>query len=508
MKPEAKESENIPKRIEILKTAFEERWNLEKVNSELERNFCEKLYARNRYEAGMIYAFENGLSYREWKRLYDTYREPKKLEQRETMQDNESGLYERQDKEIYDSKEQKNEQYGIGIWGGREINLKQIKEYIEKNSQKETMQTGILTSQMESELKKVGAAGGFTNFQEFMDKNRKNFSPVREKTRYYFCKYLYFYIEERCQRYYARCEEKERAIQEEKEKQILEYCRRQEKNALTELDMLKNISVLKEEADKLKSKVNLSERKGYLEKAGLSYRIIFDRFNYFYFDFITLERIEYLLECHWRIFEQTKENEKSTEQNLIEQTKREQEKLKVAHILGYCKENPTPKQKEKAFLKLEKLKEHFDNKEEKLDKLYSLDLENSGRQMGRSGETYFRDFITGKRDMDRDTFITFLLFVDGTTFLQVKNRITLPRLNRILMNCGFTQLEPSEREFDKFIRKYLIEKNREEKMKLLCKAAQEAVERGEDFCLYKIYLQGKSKQEELFKYLERMEKNQ
>lgn len=331
---------------------------------------------------------------------------------------------------------------------------------------------------------------------------------MREKTRYYFCKYLYFYIEERCQKYYAKCKEKERAIQEEKEKQVLEYCRRQEKNALIELDMLKNLSVLKEEADKLKSKMNFSERKEYLEKAGFSYRVIFDRFNYFYFDFITLESAEYLLECHWRIFGQTKEAEEITEQNLIDKAKREQEKLKVAYVLGYCKENPTPKQKEKAFFKLEKLKEHFHKKEEKLDKLYSLDLKNPGSQVGRSGETYFRDFITGKRDIDRDTLITFLLFVDGTTSLEVENKITLPRLNRILMNCGFAQLEPGEREFDKFIREYLTEKNREEKMNLLCKAAQEAVERGEDFCLYKIYLKGKSKQEELFKYLERIEKNQ
>lgn len=507
MKPEARESENIPKRIEILKTAFEEGWNLEKVNSELERNFCEKLYARNRYEAGMIYAFEKGLSYEEWKSLYSTYREAKNQKRIEKTQNSKECLYEWQEKAISEDNNPKTTQYGNGIWSGREINLKQIKEYIEKNSQKETMQTGILTAQMESELRKVGTVGGFTNFQEFMIQYEEKFSAVREKTRYYFCKYLYFYIEERCQRYYVKCEEKERAVQEGKEKQVLEYCRRQEKNALLELDMLKNLSVLKEEADRLKSKLNISERKEYLEGAGLSYRVIFDRFNYFYFDFITLESVEYLLECHWRIFEQTKENEDPAEKNLIEKTKREQEKLKVAHVLGYCKENPTPKQKEKAFLKLEKLKEHFELREEKLDKIYSLDLDNPGSQAGRSGENYFRGFITGKRDIDRDTLIAFLLFVDGTTFLEAGNKITLPRLNRILMNCGFAQLEPNEREFDKFIRGYLTEKNREEKMNLLCEAAQEAVERGEDFCLYKIYLQGKSKQEELLKYLDSIEKN-
>ena len=41
----------LPKRIEILRKAFENKWSLEAVNKELEDNLCERLYARNIYEA-------------------------------------------------------------------------------------------------------------------------------------------------------------------------------------------------------------------------------------------------------------------------------------------------------------------------------------------------------------------------------------------------------------------------------------------------------------------------
>lgn len=73
MKAQVKTVKDIPLRIKILQRAFWEGWNLEQVNSELEKHFCERLYARNRYEAGLIYAFQNGLSYEEWKKLYQKY---------------------------------------------------------------------------------------------------------------------------------------------------------------------------------------------------------------------------------------------------------------------------------------------------------------------------------------------------------------------------------------------------------------------------------------------------
>ena len=207
-----------------------------------------------------------------------------------------------------------------------------------------------------------------------------------------------------------------------------------------------------------------------------------------------------MYETYWEYFREL-EDEKWKEHTSEFQEAWEEEMLKVASFLGDYKGNLTPKRKERAFIKLAELKKRLDEKEEKLDEEYSLDSPNPGSQRGRGGETYFRDFITGKRDINRDTLITFLLFVDGTTRLNDEKRITKMRLNTVLRNCGFSQLIPQERAFDKFISDYLVRTNRSQKIDLLYEAAQEAVERGEDFCFRKMYLQGKSNQEEMRKYV-------
>lgn len=510
MESEKRTVKTIPKRIEILKKAFEEGWNLEKVNSSLESSFCEKLYARNRYEAGLIYAFENRLNYEEWKILYRQFieQEEQKYEdetnQKEVSQEvNKEEVYSHGNHrtKVDDNKQQEKSEYDSGIWSGRKINLRRIKEYIERNSQNEMMTTGIQTMQMEEELKQVKADKECVEFNQFMKRNEKKFSVVREKARYYFCKYLYFYIDERCQNYYKECGKKEKAVKEGKDELVLKQCRREEKIALAELDILKNIAELKKEAEKLKIGMEIPERKEYLENAGLSYRALFDRFNYFYFGFITLERTEYLYETYWELFQKLEtgiwENNESTARK-----KWEDEMMEIARLSGIYKGKLTLKRKERALARLTELKVRLDEKEEKMDQEYRLDSPELRSQRQRGGETYFRDFITGRRDINRDTLITFLLFVDGTTKLDLEKRITKPRLNRILNNCGFAQINSIERVFDGFIDEYLNKASRVERIDLLYKAAQEAIERGEDFCLRKIYLQGKSKQEELLQYFQ------
>lgn len=503
MKSQVKAAKDTPLRIKILKRAFGEGWDLEQVNSKLEKNFCERLYARNRYEAGLIYAFRNGLSYEEWKTLYQKYIEQDRKLKNEEAGIQETEVYTRQmnEQKILESKKQRASACASGIWKGRDITFKAIKDYVRKNSQNEVLETGIRTFLVEEKLKNVEAVEGNIGFGIFMEKNEKEFSVVREKARYYFCKYLSFYIEERCQKYYEKCELKEKATLDGKTTQELEPYRRAEQVAFGELDVLKNLAKLKTESEKLKINIPLEEKKEYVENAGLSYRTLFEKFNYFYFGFITLERTEYLYETYWEYFREL-EDDKWKEHILEFQEAWKEEMLKVASFLGDYKGNLTQKSKERAFAKLAELKKRLDAKEEKLDEEYSLDSPNPGSQRGRGGETYFRDFITGKRDINRDTLITFLLFVDGTTRLRKEERITTMRLNVILRNCGFAQLIPKGRPFDKFILDYLKRSDRSQKIDLLYEAAQEAVERGEDFCFRKIYLQGKSNQKELMKYLE------
>lgn len=171
----------------------------------------------------------------------------------------------------------------------------------------------------------------------------------------------------------------------------------------------------------------------------------------------------------------------------------EEEKIRIACSLGYCKKNPSDEEKEKAFLQLERLSKKQENTEKQLDEKYAIGMERAGYQSGRSGETYFRDFITGRRDINRDTLLAFLVFVQAETKLDLKDKLTIARINRILYNCGFAQLRP-DREFDEFIRKYLTGEAKEE---VLYEAAERAALKSEDFYLYKLYQQAKSCQKEL-----------
>lgn len=363
----------LPKRIEILRKAFENKWSLEAVNKELEDNLCERLYARNIYEAGLIYAFCLGFDYENWKQLYTAYEEERK-DARDYIQSPEKNIIATYKKEQKDTKEciQSLEQNMVttyekkrvpsysGIWSGK-ITLKQIYEYIMYNS-KENFQTGTVTEELEEKLWKeqentlpdktsIGFLDKKKNFIAFMNENQKQFSEVREKARYYFCKYLYFYIEERCENYYDKCRTEETEEKIYGESLFLEYCIQAEKNALNQLTMLKLLTPLKNEAKKAKVSLSLEQRKEYLRNAALSFRGIFNEFNYFYFGFVSLGWVEMLFEFYGPLKDWS-----------------EEEKIRIACSLGYCKKNPSDEEKEKAFLQLERLSKKQENTEKQLMK--------------------------------------------------------------------------------------------------------------------------------------------
>ena len=247
MNSQMKAVKDTPLRIKILKRAFLEGWNLEQVNSELEKHFCERLYARNRYEAGLIYAFQNGLSYEEWKKLYQKYIEQDRKPENGVagIQETQAYIHQMNEQKILESKKQRASAYASGIWRGRDITFKAIKDYVRKNSQNETLETGMRTFLVEEELKSVEATEDNAGFGTFMEKNEEEFSVVREKARYYFCKYLSSYIEERCEKYYEKCKAKEEATLDGKTNRELEPYRRAEQLAFAELDVLKNLTKLR-----------------------------------------------------------------------------------------------------------------------------------------------------------------------------------------------------------------------------------------------------------------------
>lgn len=439
----------LPKRLEILAEGFAKQLHSSEVNEKLLANDCETLYVRSYFEASLIYAYDHGITYPQWKELFAKCQE------------------------IYDESNQQNE-----IFQGGKITLKQLESYVLKGSDS-MLQTEYLTRWMETKLKEKNDEAGFV---AFMTENASHFSASREKARYYFCKYLYYYIREKCEAYYRSCEISEKLRRQYGSTLLAEERGMQEKFALEDLTFLKPLTKLKKEADKVKAGMTVEEKKAYLESASLTPGGIFDEFNYFYFGYVSADWIEVLFELYGELEEWPY-----------------QTKLKIARSLGLCHAKCDKAAEKKALDELEIMAQKQREKEESMDLSHARDESARKKiyQRGRSGEDYFRDFILGKRDINRSTLLSFLLFVNERISLDGDNKITIPRLNRILVNCGFSQLRPKH-SFDQFVMRFL---KAEDPMEVVEEDVEKQVIQGNDFYLYKVYRDAYCHQSELIKYL-------
>ena len=445
----------VPKRIHIIAESLENKRNLEEVNMELELNDCERLYARNFYEAALIYAFSHGMNCTELKKMLKIIE--KDMEQElEKLQD-------------------------FGKMKGR-ITIKNLEEYVFDNSG-QGLETKHITRWVENQVIEQNSQ---EDFFSFVKENLDKFSSVREKARYYFCKYLYFFIKERCEAYLESC--KKTVMLKEKYGNVLDKDEKgyMEKLALENLSFLRSISRLKKEAQKANLGWSEEKRREYLSQAVISSGGIFDEFNYFYFGYVSTDWQELFFELYGYMDEWPLKMQ-----------------IRMAHSLGLCSRQPDKKEWEKAEQKLWEICQKDKVKEQELDSLYSRQEENKAKrkksyQKGRSGENYFRDFILGKRDINRNTLICFLLFVRVQTHLGPKDKITLARLNRIMVESGFPQLRPDD-EFDCFVMQFMRAR---EPMEILMEYVNSSVTEGENFYLYKIYKEAYSHQTEMKKWLQ------
>lgn len=228
--------------------------------------------------------------------------------------------------------------------------------------------------------------------------------------------------------------------------------------------------------------MTLEEKRELLENTALTPGGIFDEFNYFYFGYVSTDWMELVFEIYGPV--------KEWPDNL---------KIRIAHALGYCGLNPDEDEKKTGLEKLEQREKEEIRKEEKLD----LEYDRSGAkdaklyQRGRSGEDFFREFITGKRDINRETLISFLLFVKMKISLNDDNKITLMRVNRILENCGFAQLRPGI-GFDRFVIDFL---RSSDPFSVMEEYVDRQVGKGENFYLYKVYKDAYCHQDVLAEYL-------
>ena len=430
MFPDGRVSRKVPLRYRIIAAAFAEHSTLEELNTTLMENDCPRLYSRNLWEAGLIYAFSRRMPYQEWRRL-------------------EMNISELPDPLVQD-------QSGFG----KRITFDALRHYVEQNSEKDPeMRTAHLTKVMENRLLELSRGDDDSGFRSFILSNLLAFSPVREKTRYYFCKYLYFYISTKVESY-VKLRESPYPV-----------------SPLVEEAVLDDLAVLRGVTKLRRKKTTAGEARTILGESAISCGEVFDAFNYFFYGYVSLDWMDVLMDYYGDM----KRLDPGEKAELAEAFRHYDKKLRDLS------------DDQVIVLKQKELRE----KEAELDAVYSRKNPVKGYQRNRSGENTIRRYLKGALDLDRMTLICFLLFFGSEADLTPDMFIDRGRMDDILQECGFSRLR-EENDFDDFVIRYMEAGN---PSALLMQEVTEHAENEENFYLYKVYLSSRSEDQELKKII-------
>ncbi len=398
---------HIPLRYRIIAMGFVKRFTLEELNAKLAQYGCLRLYLRNFWEATLIFAFQNGYSYQEWKAV-----------QAQCM-------------DIYASLE------GSAWFRDKKISFGELERYVTQNSASagDALATQQRTQYLERELR--GAANSVEALRGFLVENLQAFSFVREKTRYYFCKYLYYYLSAQIERYFE-------AVR----------TRRGVDAALSALLPLKVVTLLRRN-----QRMPEEEKRARIRESALSCGEIFDEFSYFYFDYVSLDWVEILMECYQSV-DDIPEAQKSRIAEALRRGKPELKKLSDADVIS------------RQMLEIEASE----------DLAYARDG-SRGYGRNRSGEQAVYRYIQGTLDIDRTALICFLLFFGSGARLQESQRLDRRRMDEILLSSGYAILD-LESDFDWFVVEFLESKR---PLEFLSSVMNDYARRNENSFLYHLY---------------------
>ena len=375
MSLDQKKIRDVPLRYRIIALGFARRLSLEEVNEALGAHNCPRLYPRSFWEATLIFAFLHRISYDEWLGIQDACRD----------------LYALSDSRKW-------------FTGGR-ITFGELEAYVKEASDfsQRNLRTATLTAALQSSIERLGDSVSDLRF--FLEENIHSFSEVREKTRYYFCKYLYFYIQERIERYFHACQTRH-GINE----------------ALEDLLCLKVVTVLRRNLT-----MPDAEKHRKILDSSVSCGEIFSAFSYFFFDFVTLDWVEELMDCY------------GSPENIPVRHRQ-----KLADVFRSRYPELRPLSDDAVLVRA------LEAQEEQMD--------TGNIRHSRSGELSVYAYIQGKKDIDRLTLMCFLLFFASNANLDKNMELTPERLNSILSRCGYSILDP-ENDADWFVLEFLESDN-------------------------------------------------
>ena len=368
----------VPLRYRIIALGFARKMSLEELNDKLAQYGCPRLYSRNFWEATLIFAFMHGHSYETWRQ----------------MQAQCADLFERAG--------------GPAWFQGSKITYAELEKYVQENSedQGDLLATQLYTRQLEQALSQTG--DGIDALRAFLSANLRSFSAVRERTRYYFCKYLYYHLNRRIEDYFEACRQG-RGVDE----------------ALSRLLSLKVVTQLRRA-----KRMPEAEKREKIRASALSCGELFDAFNYFYFGYVSIDWVEILMECYERVEDIPAAQKRS-----------------LAAI--FRKDHPEWAGRSDDAV----LRDSVRGLEADEDAAYAAEG-SRGYGRNRAGELTLYKYIQGTLDIDRTVLICFLLFFASDASMPEEHRLDPGRLDSILNRCGYPALDV-ENDFDWFAVEFL-----------------------------------------------------
>ena len=401
----------VPLRYRLIALGFIKRRGLDEVNASLRNNGCAQLYARSLIEATLIYAFSNGLSYEEWRSICV---------------------------EAESCRKDLSEDSALSM---RSISLNDIRAYVMDSS---TVDSGIAATMHKTRIMQESLTDDQIDRRrlgEFLLSNITSFCSQREKSRYYFCKYLMYFLESRRDNYV-------RALASGRSSLF----------ALEGLSVFKSVTALK------RKKHSPEEAAALISEAGISAGNIYQAFQDFYFEYTSSDWLDILLEKY----------------SDIDSLSTGQKKTLASYIRRYRKADPSMTDEELLLWQ----RRETERRETGSGK--------ASYQEGRAGENYLRKVLRGETDPDRTTLIAFLVFFDSGSDIPEEHRISRERIDGILAECGFDPLNEGNYS-DEFFMDYM---EADDPVEFLIGEAEMMAMSEENFYLYKTYLRSGSASKE------------
>ncbi|MCR4657261.1 MAG: hypothetical protein K5770_13715 [Lachnospiraceae bacterium] len=394
-------AERVPLRYRLIAQGFARRLSLEELNESLLKHGCARLYSRNIWEATIIFAFINGIPYSEWKTLYNSTFEISKEVESENR-----------------------------YFSGRKITFEEIERYVFDNSE---IRDGELYTRHMTEIlnnRIYDAINKKKDFMSFLEENVTSFSVTREKTRYYFCKYLYYSLKQGIENIIAA------------QKAGINLT----KNIFDNYDvesMIDENYVFRCMSTLIRKSMSEEEMRETLRTSPVSCAVIYDGFNQFFYNYISLDWMDILYE----------EYEARASGDLKKNLTDNEKKFFAEAVKKY---NPKWRHIDDDNIIMDRIAEHYTELEESRDNDSTNQVMGLSNQKGRAGENTIRSFIKGSLDLNRTSFICFLIYFGNRAegLLPQDMIVTRERLSEILLESGFPALR-EEDDFDDFIIEYL-----------------------------------------------------